>query len=118
MCADVPVEEDRFETDIETVSFAFDTEVIEGPRTCQPFPINFTNNDVFEASAQAELTGEHDIDIRADNVLGPVLFDGEAIAGPGGTITYEIPGLPAGEHYFFCSLHSGGMNGTLVVSDE
>ena len=115
-CADVPVEGQPFEIAIETVSFAFDTEVIEGPRACQPFTITLTNNDLNDP--QDGGTGEHDIDIRAENVLGPVLFDGEAIAGPGGTITYEIPGLPAGEHYFYCSFHSGAMNGTLIVSES
>jgi hypothetical protein len=116
VCADVPVEGEPFSIAIETVSFAFDTEVIEGPRACQPFSITFTNNDVNDP--QDGGTGDHDIDIRADNVLGPLLFDGQAIGGPGGTITYEIPGLPAGEHYFYCSFHTGVMNGTLVVSER
>lgn len=114
VCADVPVEGEPFAIAIETVSFAFDTEVIEGPRACQPFTITFTNNDVNDP--QDGGTGHHDIDVRADNVLGPLLFDGEAIGGPGGTITYEIPGLPAGEHYFYCSFHTGAMHGTLIVS--
>jgi azurin len=116
VCADLPVEGEPFAIAIETVSFAFDTEVIEGPRACQPFTITFTNNDVNDP--QDGGTGDHDIDIRADNVLGPLLFDGEAVGGPGGTITYEIPGLPAGEHYFYCSFHTGAMNGTLIVSES
>jgi azurin len=116
VCADVPVEGEPFSIAIETVSFAFDTEVIEGPRACQPFTITFTNNDVNDP--QDGGTGDHDIDIRADSVLGPLLFDGEAIGGPGGTITYEVPGLPAGEHYFYCSFHTGVMNGTLIVTDS
>ena len=114
VCADVPAEGQPLEIAIETVSFAFDTDVIEGPRACQPFTITFTNNDVNDP--QDGGTGEHDIDIRADNVLGPLLFDGEAVSGPGGTITYEVPGLPAGEHYFYCSFHAGAMNGTLIVT--
>lgn len=116
VCGDVPVEGPPFDIAIETVSFAFDTDVIEGPRACQPFTITFTNNDVNDP--QDGGTGDHDIDIRADNVLGPSLFDGEAIGGPGGTITYEIPGLPAGEHYFYCSFHAGAMNGTLIVTES
>jgi len=116
VCAGVPVEAEPFEISIETVSYAFHTEVIEGPRACQPFTITFTNNDILDP--QAELSGDHDIDIRAGNIFGPVLFDGEAIGGPGGTITYDVPGLPAGEHYFYCSIHTAGMNGTLIVSDE
>jgi len=118
VCADVPVEGQPFEIAIETVSFAFDTDVIEGPRACQPFTITFTNNDVLDPQEGPGNTADHDIDIRADNVLGPLLFDGDAIGGPGGTITYEIPGLPAGEHYFYCSFHTGAMNGTLIVTES
>ena len=64
----------------------------------------------------AELTNQHDIDIRA-GFLGPKLFDGKLIPGPAGAIRYEVPGLPAGEYYFYCSVHPS-MNGTLVVADE
>ena len=116
VCADVPVEGQPFEIAIETVSYAFDTDVIEGPRACQPFTITFTNNDVDDP--QDGITGGHDIDIRADNVLGPLLFDGEEISGPGGTVTYEIPGLPAGEHYFYCSFHAAVMKGALIVTES
>ena len=115
-CAEVAVEGEPFSIAIETVSFAFDTEVIEGPRECQPFTITFTNNDADDPLDGG--TSDHDIDIRADNVLGPLLFDGEAVGGPGGMVTYEIPGLPAGEHYFYCSFHSRVMKGTLVVSES
>ncbi len=86
-------------------SFAYDTELIEGPRHCQPFVIVFTNDD----------PDEHDLDIRADGVLGPLLFDGELTRGD---VRYDVAGLPAGEHYFYCSVHAGGMNGTLIVSNE
>ncbi|MBA2634065.1 MAG: hypothetical protein H0U86_13885 [Chloroflexi bacterium] len=113
-CQDVAPEGEPVEISIETVSFAFDTEVIEGPRHCQPFIINFTNNDVPNDLG----TNKHDIDIRAENVLGPLLVDNELVGGPGGNIRYEIPGLPAGEHYFYCSEHAGVMNGTLIVADE
>lgn len=113
-CAGVEPDGEPFEVAIETVSYAFDTEVIEGPRHCQPFVITLTNNDVEPPPFD---TNQHDLDIRAKNVLGALLFDGELVNG-GGTIRYEVPGLPAGEHYFYCSQHAGAMNGTLVIGEE
>ena len=98
------------EVTIETISFAFDTRRLEGPRACQPFVIVFTNHD-----GPAPLDpGKHDLNIRADSVLGPLLFDGDLIGQS--TIRYEVPGLPAGEHYFYCSVAGHEMSGTLVVA--
>ena len=113
-CAGVEPDGEPFEVAIETVSYAFDTELVEGPRHCQPFVITFTNNDEEPSTIT---TNKHDIDIRADNVLGELMFDGDLVNG-GQTVRYEVPGLPAGEHYFYCSQHAEGMNGTLVVADE
>jgi plastocyanin len=113
-CAGVEPDGEPFEVVIETVSYAFDTELIEGPTHCQPFVITFTNNDT---EANEITTNQHDVDIRADNVLGALLFDGELVAG-GGSIRYEVPGLPAGEQYFYCSQHAGNMNGTLIVAEQ
>src|SRR5688572_5883322 len=45
-CAGVEPDDEPFEVVIETISYAFDTELIEGPRHCQPFVITFSNNDV------------------------------------------------------------------------
>jgi hypothetical protein len=115
-CAGVEPDGEAFELAIAARSFAFDTELIEGPRHCQPFVITLTNNDV-EPAQEAGGTNQHDVDIRAENVLGALVFDGELVNG-GGSIRYEVPGLPAGEHYFYCSRHAGGMNGTLVVAEQ
>lgn len=114
VCAGVEPDSELFEVAIETISYSFDTELIEGPRHCQPFVITFTNNDELPSDIT---TNKHDIDIRADNVLGQPVFDGELVSG-GGTFRYEVPGLPAGEHYFYCSQHADGMNGTLVVAEQ
>jgi len=104
-CEGIEPDEPPLEIAITARSFTYDTELIEGPRHCQPFVIVFTNKD----------PQEHDLDIRADGVLGPSLFDGELARGE---VRYDVPGLPAGEHYFFCSVHAGGMNGTLIVSEQ
>ena len=85
-------------------SGAFDTQTIEGPRDCQPFVIEFTNMD----------EQEHNIFIRLDAVLGDLAFEGESIGRT--TIRYEVPGLPAGTHYFYCSLHAAAMTGELIVA--
>ena len=113
-CAGVEPDGEPFEVAIETISYAFDTELIEGPRHCQPFVITFTNNDEEPSDFT---TNKHDIDVRANNVMGVLLFDGELVSG-GGAIRYEVPGLPAGEHYFYCSEHTQQMNGTLVVAEQ
>lgn len=113
-CAGVEPEGESVELTVETISYSFDTELIEGPRHCQPFVITLTNNDELPSDIT---TNKHDIDIRADNVLGQLIFDGELVSG-GGTFRYEVPGLPAGEHYFYCSQHADAMNGTLVVAEQ
>lgn len=113
-CAGVEPDGEPFEVVIETVSYAFDTELIEGPTHCQPFVITFTNNDLEPSDLT---TNHHDVDIRADNVLGDLVFDGELING-GTTTRYEVAGLPAGEHYFYCSEHPAAMNGTLIAGEQ
>ncbi len=115
-CAGVEPDGDAFELALIARSYAFDTELIEGPRHCQPFVITLTNNDV-EPGLEAGGTNQHDVHIRAENVLGPLVFDGELVNG-GESLRYEVPGLPAGQYYFYCSQHAGGMNGTLVVADQ
>jgi hypothetical protein len=111
-CADVEPDGEVVEIPIQAQSIAFDTELIEGPSHCQPFVIELTNLD----EPSAEITEyEHNIFIRLDNVLGSLVFEGETVGT--GTIRYEVPGLPAGTHYFYCSLHSGVMSGDLIVAD-
>jgi hypothetical protein len=118
VCAHAEPEGEQFEITIETVSFAFDTDRVEGPRACQPFAIAFENHDELNPAADpaAGLTNQHDIDIRA-GFLGPKVFDGKLINGPQGSIRYEVPGLSAGEYIFYCSVHPN-MNGTLVVAEH
>ena len=110
-CADVELSDDPLEIEVTARSFAFDTERIEGPRACEPFVIVFMSHEGDSPTTPEDRL--HDIDIRAENLLGDILFDGELI--PPGEIRYEVPGLPAGEHFFYCSNHSD-MNGTLVVA--
>ena len=81
----------------------FDTDRIEGPRECEPFTIVFENQE----------EPAHNIAIYVGESAGQAVFQGDTITGPD-TITYEVPGLPAGEYYFQCDVHPT-MNGTLVV---
>ena len=53
------------------------------------------------------------ITIRFENLIGPLLFDGELIGET--TIRYEVPGLPAGEHYMYCKVHPP-MTGRVLVA--
>ncbi|MGH2417393.1 MAG: hypothetical protein ACRDFY_03585 [Candidatus Limnocylindria bacterium] len=86
--------------------------MIEGPGHCQPFVIEFTNLDEPSPGISEY---EHNIFIRLDGVLGFLAFEGDTIGTA--TIRYEVPGLPAGTHYFYCSLHTAVMKGDLVVAE-
>ena len=37
------------------------------------------------------------------------------IAQAGASVTYDIPGLPAGQYDFQCDIHPNSMKGTLTV---
>jgi hypothetical protein len=91
-CAGVEPDGEPFELAVAARSYAFDTELIEGPRHCQPFVITLTNNDV-EPAALAGGTNQHDVDIRAENVLGALVFDGELVNG-GGSSVMRSPACP------------------------
>lgn len=57
---------------------------VEGPIHCQPFVVVFTNSDVLVPGSR--FTNEHNISIRAENLLGPPLFEGDVIGrGRSGT---------------------------------
>lgn len=101
------------EIDVGTASFAFDPRIIEGPRHCQPFVIVFTNSDAPPPPGGPTVTSDHNITIRLENLIGPLLFEGELIGRK--TVRYEVPGLPAGEHYMYCKPHSS-MTGRVIVA--
>src|SRR4029079_18423570 len=70
----------------------------------QPFKIEFTNDDAVE----------HNVGIYGKD--DKELFKGEAVTGPGKTVTYLVNALEAGEYTFVCDFHPGpAMTGTLTV---
>lgn len=111
-CDGVAPAGDPVVVEVGTASWAFDTEQIEGPIECQPFVIVFMNRDV-PLERMMGGTYKHSIEIILDGLLGPPVFTGEPIGT--GTTRYEIPGLPAGAHYFHCTNH-GVMSGDLIVA--
>ena len=68
-------------------SLQWDTDAIEAPDG-ESFCIEFTNND----------TAPHDVAIEGTE------FDGETVE-PGGSITYVVPALEAGDYTFYCTIH-------------
>ena len=67
-----------------------------------PFQIVFDNQDAGIP---------HNVAIYQGQAGGPTLFKGEIFNGVE-TVTYDVPGLPAGDHYFQCDVHPN-MNGTV-----
>lgn len=88
-------------------SSGFDTDRLEGPRHCEPFTITLANTDSGVA---------HNVSISPSDQVLVTLFWEDPTEGPR-TVTYEIPGLPAGEYVFVCGPHRETMRGTLVVSE-
>ncbi len=113
VCEGVEPEGEPLEIEVGTLSYSFDPRMIEGPVQCQPFVIVFTNSDPPIGSDPGG-TNEHNVTIRFENLIGPLLFDGEVIGRT--TIRYEVPGLPAGEHYMYCKVHPG-MTGRVLVAE-
>ena len=70
-----------------------------------PTKINFKNGD----------SAAHNFDI----ISGPAPYtkpaEQPAVAAPGQSVTYDIPGLPAGTYEFQCDIHPNSMKGTLTV---
>ena len=58
----------------------------------------------------------HNVKITDTPDQANVIFDGEVIDGPA-EITYKVPAIPEGEHYFLCVVHPN-MNGTLHARPE
>jgi hypothetical protein len=93
---------------IEARDDAFSTELITGPRDCQPFVIVFTNHDPIR----------HNVAISTEELgQGESLFFGDRIEGSE-TIRSEVAGIPAGDYYFVCTPHWQSMNGRLTVSAD
>jgi plastocyanin len=84
-------------------NIAFDTNCIE-VTAGQAFKIEFSNND----------NVPHDIAIFSDSSKSKSLFTGDIIDG-GKSVTYDVPALEAGEHYFECTVHPN-MNGKVTAS--
>jgi hypothetical protein len=95
------------ELTIGATSSGFDTDLLEGPRHCEPFTIRFENVD----------TGApHNVSITlASSILAQVFAPGDPFVGPR-TVTYEVPALPGGEYQFLCTAHPDTMRGTLIVA--
>lgn len=89
---------------IVAVDFAFDLAEFSVPAET-PFQIEFDHQDV---------KIPHNVAIYASGPEGPALFRGEIFSGPE-VVTYEVPGLPAGDHHFQCDPHPY-MYGTVKVS--
>lgn len=88
-------------------SSGFDTDLLEGPRHCEPFTIRFENSDTMMP---------HDVSITlASSILAQVFAEGEPFVGHQ-TVTYEVPALPGGEYQFLCTTHPDTMRGTLIVA--
>ena len=81
---------------------AFDTSCIEVPADTA-FKIEFNNQDSIP----------HDIGVYTDSGKSEELFRGDVVQGPK-TVTYDVPALKAGEHYFECTIHPS-MNGKIVA---
>lgn len=84
-------------------NIAFDTSCIEVPAG-QAFKIEFTNKD----------TAPHDVAIWDSSSKGTNIFTGDPVSEQNKTVTYDVPALDAGEHYFECTIHPN-MNGKVVA---
>lgn len=80
----------------------FDAATITAPAG-QPFTVAFTNMDGVP----------HDFSIYVEE--GGDLISEGTIINEGETDEVEVEGLAAGEYFFACDLHPGGMSGTIVV---
>ncbi len=83
---------------------AFDTACIEVPAG-KAFKIEFTNKD----------SAPHDVTIYKDSSKNTEIFRGDPVSEQNKTVTYAIPALEAGEHYFDCSIHPDAMKGKVVA---
>ena len=68
----------------------------------EPITIEFTNLE----------TQPHNVAVYQDSSKATEVLRGDIITGPDASVTYEVPALEAGDHYFDCSIHTA-MNGVL-----
>ena len=80
----------------------FDVDAFEVPADT-PFCIEFENQDAIP----------HNVSIYDG---GEALFTGDLLNEPG-TITYQVPALPAGEYTFLCDVHPLAMTGDVTVTE-
>lgn len=71
----------------------------------EAFTIRFTNEEAVP----------HDVALYRDASRVNEYFRGEVFAGPNQTRDYMIDPIPAGDHYFDCTVHPADMNGALYV---
>ncbi len=76
--------------------------------------INVTAGTAFKIEFSNKDTVPHDVAIFSDSSKGTSLFTGDIIDG-GKSVTYDVPALTAGEHYFECTVHPN-MNGKVTAS--
>lgn len=87
---------------ISAKDLAFSTGCIEAPADTG-FTITFENQEA----------APHNIAIYADDSKSQELFKGDVITET--STTYQVPPLPAGDHYFECQVHPD-MKGSVTVS--
>lgn len=87
--------------EITAAGTTFDVDSFEVPADTD-FCIAFENQDNIPHNVSILDGGEH-------------LFEGEFLNEPG-TITYNVPALPAGEYTFVCDAHVQAMNGDVTVT--
>ena len=68
----------------------------------EPITIEFTNLE----------SQPHNVAVYQDSSKATEVMRGDIITGPDEAITYDVPALEAGDHYFDCSIHTA-MNGIL-----
>jgi plastocyanin len=86
----------------------FDTDCLSVPAGAD-FRIIFENHDPGVPHTIAIYAAD-----PSENASTERYFEGARVQGPGIT-TYDVPGMPAGTHFFRCEVHPTQMSGTFVV---
>lgn len=72
----------------------------------EPAVIEFTNTD----------SDPHNVAVYQDSSKATEVMRGDIVTGPDVTVTYDVPALEPGDHYFDCTVHTG-MKGVLRAVD-